>query len=118
IQNTAFPYPITGSPAITLNNSTGDGTARITVAATATTHQHIQTPLSAAGPVLVTNDSPTGVLFLDGNVALGGNTMTVTGAGTVSLGTNAGFSGPAGSLVVKEGAGLLRLNGFYNSGPK
>src|SRR5262249_40167446 len=45
IQNTSFTYTITGSPAITLNNSTGDGIARVTLADTATTHQHVQTPL-------------------------------------------------------------------------
>src|SRR5947199_5553 len=53
IQDTGFTYTITGSPALTLDNSTGDGIARVTVSATATTHQHLSPPLSAAGAVLV-----------------------------------------------------------------
>jgi autotransporter-associated beta strand protein len=114
-QNATHKYTIGGSATLSLDN--GPNPALITVGSSVTANQEIDPVLAAIGDVTLTNDSTTSVLTLARGISLGTHTLTVNGAGTVTLGSTGGVTGSAGSLVVVNGPGTLRL-ATSNSGVK
>lgn len=112
-QDAAFSYSLGGNAFLTLDNGTSP--AVITVASSVTANQTLGTTINALSDVVVTNNSSS-ILKIAG-VNLGAHTFTVNGSGTVSNIGN-GFFGSAGSQVVVNGPGALRLESNFNSGVK
>jgi fibronectin-binding autotransporter adhesin len=116
--NAVASYTVTGS-SITLNN--GGAGAQINVTNTTTDFQNLNTNLSLAEDLTITNNigGTSKALVLGGTsstLTFNGHNLTVNGSGQTNFGSNLFYSSPG--TVTKNGSGLLLLLAGNLTAPK